>query len=56
MMKHLLVILELKKLLGDTYLRFIPLPDAYNTDYDIKVVRTQFNQQAGVGTFGGRIC
>ena len=37
--------------LGDTYLRFIPLPDAYNTDYDIKVVRTQFNQQAGVGTF-----
>jgi len=38
--------------LGDTYLRFTPLPDAYNTDYDLKVVRQNFNDQTGVGTFG----
>ena len=37
--------------LGDSYLRFIPLPDAYNTDYDLKVIRTQFNELAGVGTY-----
>ena len=36
---------------GESYLRFTPLPNAYDYDYDLKEIKTTFqNDTAGVGT------
>jgi len=34
---------------NDSYLRFIP-EDAYNTDYDLKLIRNTFTNSTGIGT------
>ena len=37
--------------LGDSYLRFTPLPNAYDFDYDLKEIKTTYQSDiAGVGT------
>ena len=41
----------LKDVFGDSYLRFTPKPDAFDYDYDIKTIETEFNSDStGIGT------
>ena len=35
---------------GSSYVRFTPLPNSYDYDYDLKLIKTEFNAGTGIGT------